>query len=74
MKAFKCRSCQGVSYSSAPLKYQTHPECPYCGALSMEELEEPIRPAAASSCNFNIKEEMYGILSKSRFNLHKSER
>lgn len=69
MKAFKCRSCQGVSYSSAPLKYQTHPECPYCGALSMEELEEPIRPSV-SSCNFNIKEELHGLLFKSGPDFH----
>lgn len=32
MKAFKCKKCKQICYSSADINQQINPLCPYCGA------------------------------------------
>ena len=39
MKEFTCLSCNGTCFSSASLKNQTDPRCPYCGSFLIKEKE-----------------------------------
>ena len=38
MRKFVCNDCGGVSYSSAALENQKHPECTHCGHLACKEV------------------------------------
>ena len=52
MRKFVCNDCGGVSYSSAALENQKHPECIHCGHLACKEVPmttEDLTPTSQSS-------------------------
>lgn len=51
MRKFVCNDCGGVSYSSAALENQKHPECIYCGHLACKEVPMTAEDLNGGSCS-----------------------